>query len=99
MFDNWNAFNFLTVRMPSFISNIPSIVFYSSTMLEFVRITRSALLLLDSLSVAKHLLDPMISQDSSRQMLLKQIKKLFNRHPEAFQKYHVMVSDIINKIA
>lgn len=68
-------------------------------MLEFVRIARSALLLLDFLSVTKHLLDPMISQDSSRQMLLKQIKKLFNRDPEAFQKHHVMVSDIINKTA
>ena len=32
-------------------------------------------------------------------MLLKQIKKVFNRHPEAFQKLHIMASDIVSKFA
>ena len=31
-------------------------------------------------------------------MLLKQIKKAFNRHPEDFQKYH-MTSGMVRKIA
>ena len=32
-------------------------------------------------------------------MLLKQIKKAFNRQPEAFQKSHILASHIIIKIA
>ena len=32
-------------------------------------------------------------------MLLKQIKNACNRHPEGFQKYHIMVSDFVSKIA
>ena len=41
----------------------------------------------------------MINQSGSKQMLLKQIKKAFNRHPEAFQKNQVMASDNVDKIA
>ena len=31
-------------------------------------------------------------------MLLKHIKKAFNRHPEAFHKYHIMASHIVSEI-
>ena len=31
-------------------------------------------------------------------MLLKHIKKAFNRHPEAFHKYHIMAPDIVSEI-
>ena len=41
----------------------------------------------------------MINQGFSKQMLLKQIKKAFNRHPEAFQKDYIMALDIVSKIA
>ena len=47
--------------------------------------------------VAKNLLDQ-ISQDDSKHMVLKQIKKAFNRHPKVFQKY-IMDSDIASRIA
>ena len=60
--------------------------FYTTVMLEFVRIARSTLLLKDFLLLAKHLLDRMINQGGSKHMLLKQIKKVFNRHPGAFHK-------------
>ena len=40
----------------------------------------------------------MISQGGSEYMLLKQIKKSFNRHPEDFQMY-IMASDIVSNIA
>ena len=59
----------------------------------------SKLLLKDFLPVAKNLFDRMISQGDSKHILLKQIKETFNRHPEAFQSYHIVASDIINKIA
>ena len=74
--------------MPSITSNIPSIIVYSFTMSEFVKITGSTLLLKNFLPVA-----------GSKQLLLKQIKKSFNRHPKTFQKYHIVASDIVSKIA
>ena len=37
IFDKRDAFNFHIVRMPSVITNIPSIIFYSSTLSDFVR--------------------------------------------------------------
>ena len=36
---------------------------------------------------------------SLKHMLLKHIKKAFNRHPKAFHKYHIMASDIGSEIA
>ena len=47
--------------------------------------------------VAKNLLDQ-TSQDDSKHLVLKQIKKAFNRHPKVFQKY-IMDSDIVSRIA
>ena len=41
----------------------------------------------------------MISQGESKHILLKQIKETFDRHSEAFQNYHIVASDIVNKIA
>ena len=90
MFDKQDTFNFHFARMPSITSNIPSIIFYSSNMSEFVRITRSTLLLKDFLHVAKNLLDQMISQGGSK--LLEKFKKALNKHLEAFQEYHIMAS-------
>ena len=40
----------------------------------------------------------MINQWGSKHLLLEQIKKKFNRHPEAFWKYNIMPADIIGKI-
>ena len=54
--------------------------FFSSTMSEFVSITRSSnLLLKDFLRTTKDLLDRMINQGGSKRILLKLIKKAFNR--------------------
>ena len=36
----------------------------------------------------------MINQGGSKHMLSKQIENIFNRHSEAFQKYHIFVSKI-----
>ena len=85
--------------MPSFTSNIPSTIFYSPTMSEFLGIARSTSLLKDFLPLTKNLSDRMINQVDSKHMLLKQIKKSFNRHLQAFKKYHIMASDILSKTA
>ena len=99
MFDKWDAINSHIVRKPSLTSNIQSIIFYSDIISEFLRITRSKLLLQDLLLITKNVLDRVINQGSSKQMILKQIKKAFNRHPEPFQKYHTMASYTVSRIA
>ena len=65
-------------------------------MLEFVRIAWSTLLLKNFLSVAKNLTGRMINEGGSKQMLSRQIKNAFKRHPELFQKYHIMASGIVS---
>ena len=88
MFDKLDPFNFNIVRMPSTTSNVPSITLYSSTMSEFLRIAWSTLLLKNIFPIENNLSDRKINQGGFRYMLLKQIKKAFNRHPEAFQSYN-----------
>ena len=72
-------------------------------MSEVVIIVGSTLLLknlyVSNLHVSKHLIDRMINQAGSKHLLLKQIRKAFNRHPKDFPKYHIMPSDIVNKSA
>ena len=99
MLDKKETFNFHIVRMPSIASNISSIIFYSFTMSEFEIIAESTLLLKNFLPVAKNPFDRMINQTGSKHLLLKQIKKTFNRHQEAFEKCHIIASDIVSKIA
>ena len=50
--------------MTSITSNIPSVIFYCSTMSEFVRIAKLTLKLKYSLPVAKTQFDQMINQNS-----------------------------------
>ena len=70
-------------------------------MSEFLRIAGSTLLLENFLPVTLNLIDRMINQGRPKHMLLKHIIKAFNRHPEAFHKYHkydIMASDIVSNI-
>ena len=83
--DKKEAFNVHIFRMPSITSNISYLIFYSFTMSEFVITARSTLLLKNFLPVAKNLLDQMINQADSIHLLLKQIKKAFNRHQRLFE--------------
>ena len=99
MFDKWDAINSHIVRKPSLTSNIQSIIFYSDIMSEFLRITRSKLLLQDLLLITKNVLDRVINQGGSKHMFLKQIEKIFNRYPDVLQKYNFMDLDSESKIA
>ena len=90
MFDKRDTFKFHIVKLPSTTNNIPS----STTLPEFGSIDRSKLIVKEFLLVAKNLLEQMINQGGSKHMLSKQIENIFNRHSEAFQKYHIFVSKI-----
>ena len=98
MSDKREAFNSRTVTLPSVISNILSIIFYCSTMSDFLRITRSKLLLKGFLPVVKNLLYRVINGGNSKRVLLKQIKKAFSIIQRLF-KNHFMDSNIVSTIA
>ena len=98
LFDKRDAFSFFIVRMPHLSSNIPSAVFYGSTLSEFLRIARCTLHLEDFIPKAKELYIRMTSQGGNKRKTLKQIKKAFSRHPEAFLQYHKSSTEIISEI-
>ena len=83
MFDKRGNFMLHIARMPSITSNILSIIFYSSR--------SSNLLYKDFLSMAKSLLDRMINQGVSKYMLLKQIKKAFNRKSKSIHNIKLWI--------
>ena len=67
-------------------SNIPSIIFYGSSMSEFERIARSTLLLKGFLPVAKNLLDQ-ISHDNSKHAF-KADEKSIQKTSRGFSKIY-----------
>ena len=89
LFDKRDAFPFSIVRMPVLGGNIPSQVFYGSIFSEYLRIARATLKYQDFLPKAKELLNRMINQGAVENILLKQINKLLDRHPDAFESFNV----------
>ena len=84
--------------MPDLGGNIPSHVFYGSIMSEFLRISRCTLKYSDFLPSAISLFKRMINQGGSESVILRQITKAINRHPEPFSKYSKPAKVIMNDI-
>lgn len=93
LFDKRDAFPFFIVRMPYFDSNIPSRIFYSSIMSEFLRIARATLLFEDFLPKAVALYERMTNQGAQKYLILKQFNKLFHNHKIDFLKYNITLTD------
>ena len=94
-YDKRDAFPFFIVRMPNKCSNIPSTTFYGAIMSELLRIARSTLLFIDFLPRAKQFFKRMISQGASAENINRQLKKAFNRHPEAFKSFEMSIQRIL----
>ena len=93
--------------MPDLNGNIPSHVFYGSIMSEFLRIARCTLRYSDFLPSAISLFLPsaislfkrMVSQGGSESLILRQIEKAINRHPEPFSKFSKPAKVIMKDIS
>ena len=85
--------------MPDLSGNIPSHVFYGSVMSEFLRIARCTLPYSDFLPSAISLFKRMINQGGSDSLILKQISKAINRHPQPFAKFSKSTQEIVNDIS
>ena len=99
LYDKRDNFPFFIVRMPDLGGNIPSHVFYGSVMSEFLRISRCTLRYSDFLPSAVSLFNRMINQGGSKNIILKQIVKAMNRHPEPFSKFSKTTKEIMNDIS
>ena len=89
LFDKRDAFPFSIVRMPDLSGNIPSHVFYGSVFSEFLRIARATLRYADFLPKAKELIKRMLQQGAQLSTILKQIYRLMDKHPDAFDTFRV----------
>ena len=87
LYDKRDDFPFFIVRMPHMNSNIPSSIFYSALVGEFLRIARSTLLLKDFLPKARSLLERMNNQGGNRNISSKKIYQLILRHQECFCQF------------
>ena len=99
LFDKRDGFPFFIIRMPDLNGNIPSHVFYGSIMSEFLRIARCTLLYSDFLPSAISLFKRMVNQGGLNSLILKQISKAMNRHPEPFAKFSKSTLEIVNDIS
>ena len=89
LFDKRDAFPFSIVRMPDLRGNIPSHIFYGSIFSEFLRIARATLRYTDFLPKAIELIKRMIQQGAKMSTILRQIDRLMDKHPDAFDTFSV----------
>ena len=89
LFDKRDAFPFSIVRMPDLSGNIPSHIFYGSIFSEFLRIARATLRYADFIPKAKELIKRMLQQGAKLSTILRQIDKLIDKHPDAFDTFSV----------
>ena len=96
LYDKRDAFPFFIVRMPHMCSNIPSKIFYSALMGEFLRIARSTLKIEDFIPKASDLILRLLRQGGNEHTMKKQLLKITRRHPESFKQFHTRNVDLVN---
>ena len=98
LFDKRDAFPFSIVRMPHKDSNIPSTIFYSALVGEFLRIGRSTLLFEDFIPRGREIISRMITQGAKIQKVKLALKRIMLRHQETFSKYQHTNDQILQSV-
>ena len=98
LYDKRDNFPFSIVRMPHKDSNIPSTIFYSALIGEFLRIGRSTLLFEDFIPKSKELISRMIIQGADMYRVKLALKKIMLRHQETFRKFQHTIDQIIEMV-
>ena len=78
-------------------NNIPSNIFYSALIGEFLRIASSTLLLDDFLPKALSILKRMINQGGEEQASLCYLHRIILRHQECFNSFQITPAELIAK--
>ena len=97
-YDKRDSFPFDIVRMPFRSSNIPSSIFYSSILSEFLRLARTTLRFDDFFPRVKTLVNRMMNQGANRHKMLRQFSKAICRHPDPFSSFSLSENDLIELI-
>ena len=85
--------------MPYIDSNIPKSIFYSSLVVEFLRIARSSLLYKDFNEKAMELLNRMKAQGAQSLRCRKTLSKIIRRHEKAFASFGRNSDEVLNFIS
>ena len=96
LYDKRDAFPFSIVRMPYHSSNIPSKIFYSALVGEFLRIARSTLKVEDFVPKAKTLIARMSAQGGNSLNMKRWVLKIMDRHPDSFKQFHTNLVELLN---
>ena len=97
-FDKRDSFPFDIVRMPHKDSNIPSNIFYSTILSEYLRMARTTLRFDDFLPRVISLVRRMISQGGNCHKILRQFNKAMCRHSEPFKSFSKSLNEIGDSI-
>ena len=97
-YDKRDSFPFDIVRMPHKNSNIPSNIFYSSILSEFLRLARTTLKFQDFFPRVTSLAERMINQGGNCHKILRQFKKAMCRHPDPFSSFSMSMNDVLEMI-
>ena len=98
LFDKRDAFPFSIVRMPHRESNIPESIFYSALAGEFLRISRSSMLMEDLVSSSKELVVRMKNQGGKDARISRVLRKVAAKHSGVFANFETEMQDIIQTI-
>ena len=98
LFDKRNAFPFSIVRMPHRESNIPESIFYSALAGEFLRISRSSMLMEDLVSSSKELVVRMKNQEGEDARISRVLRKVAVKHSGVFANFKTEMRDLIRTI-
>ena len=97
LYDKRDAFPFSIVRMPYLYSIIPTKIFYSALIGEFLRIARATLYLSDFEPKAIDLGKRIVNQGGDRKCVEKYILKIIRRHPDSFSQFSIRPVDLVQK--
>ena len=98
LYDKRDTFPFCIVRMPHIQSNIPSNIFYSALVGEFLRVARSTLLVEDFIPKAKDLLNRMNSQGANQYLSQRHLTKIIEHHPSSFCQFGQNAEELLSLI-
>ena len=84
--------------MPHRNSNIPDNIFYSALAGEFLRISRSSLLVNDAISSSKELILRIRNQGGKDHMIKRVLNKVTTKHENVFSRYNMERLDIVQAI-
>ena len=98
LFDKRDKFPFFIVRMLHLSSNTPTAIFYGSIFSELLRIAKCTLTIKNFILKVAESFSRMTVQSGNRAILTKQLKKVFYRYSNCFQKFGKIHQEIYTSI-